>query len=75
MKRTALVQIYRIPGVLSFLTLIGLVSELLGAGMWDMFSWIALLIPCWSSHGSGPLRCVVTSAEIHPLDHTASSMP
>ena len=45
MKRSAFLRIYRIPAVLSFLTLFGLASALLGAGMWDMFSWLTLLIP------------------------------
>jgi hypothetical protein len=45
MKTVKLASIYRIPALLSLLTLTGLVFALFGAGMWDFFSWITLSMP------------------------------
>lgn len=45
MKTVKLASIYRIPTLLSLLTLIGLISALFGAGGWDLFSWITLAMP------------------------------
>ena len=36
---------FRAPLLLAFMTLIGLVSGLLGDLAWDWLSWIALLLP------------------------------
>lgn len=38
-------QVYRIPALLAVLTCVGLLSGLFGAGVWDMFSWLALAVP------------------------------
>ena len=45
MMTVKLSGIYRIPALLSVLTLIGLSSALFGAGVWDVFSWITLSMP------------------------------
>ena len=45
MKTANLASIYRIPALLSLLTVIGLTSALFGAGVWDFFSWITLAMP------------------------------
>jgi hypothetical protein len=42
-KKTA--HTWRIPVLLSLLTIIGLLSALLGTGPWRVFSWIVLSIP------------------------------
>jgi hypothetical protein len=42
---TPLRKVYRIPLFLSFITTVGLLSALLGDGVWDAFSWILLAIP------------------------------
>lgn len=38
-------RIYGIPSVLAILSGAGLISALLADGLWDVVSWIALLIP------------------------------
>lgn len=38
-------KIYRVPLILSLITLAGLLSALWGDGLWDAFSWIALAVP------------------------------
>jgi hypothetical protein len=37
--------IYRIPAVIALISAVGLTSALLGDGMWDMLSWLALAVP------------------------------
>lgn len=39
------IQIWRAPIVLSIVSAIGLVSALLGDGIWDALSWVALTAP------------------------------
>lgn len=38
-------QIWRMPVVLAIVSSIGLIAALLGDGMWDGVSWIALATP------------------------------
>lgn len=38
-------QIFRIPLVLGVATAVGLVSALIGDGVWDALSWLALSAP------------------------------
>ncbi len=38
-------QIYRWPSLLIVLSLFGLISALVGDGVWDSLSWLALGIP------------------------------
>jgi hypothetical protein len=51
--------IYRIPAILALITFIGLLSGVLGDGIWDAVSWLGLGIPiavvCWFvlRHSSG----------------------
>ncbi|MFT4113125.1 hypothetical protein [Silvibacterium sp.] len=46
MKHAAkLSEVYRIPAVLAAITAVGLLSALLGDGLWDKFSWVLLAIP------------------------------
>lgn len=37
--------VYRIPVVLSIITIVGLLSALFGDGLWDVVSWGLLAIP------------------------------
>ncbi len=45
MKTSALTKVYRIPLVLSLITSAGLLSALLGDGVWDALSWALLAVP------------------------------
>ena len=45
MANSSLRGVYRIPLLLGFITIIGLLSALLGDGVWDGFSWLLLAIP------------------------------
>ena len=38
-------QIWGMPLLMGILSAVGLLSALLGDGVWDMLSWIALVIP------------------------------
>lgn len=38
-------QIFAIPALLGVLSIIGLVSALVGDGVWDGVSWVTLAIP------------------------------
>ncbi|HEY4135725.1 MAG TPA: hypothetical protein VGO34_10975 [Alphaproteobacteria bacterium] len=38
-------RIFRVPLMLAVVTLFGLLSALLGDGLWDVLSWIALGLP------------------------------
>jgi len=38
-------QIFQIPALLALVSLAGLISALLGAGWWDILSWITLGLP------------------------------
>jgi hypothetical protein len=44
-KRRSLGQILLAPAIVAILTASGLMSALLGDGLWDAFSWLALLVP------------------------------
>jgi hypothetical protein len=44
-ERQSLWRIFRWPLVLGFLSAVGLVSALLGDGIWDALSWLALSVP------------------------------
>jgi hypothetical protein len=43
--RLSLTQIFLVPFILLILTGIGLVTALLGAGLWDIISWATLAAP------------------------------
>jgi hypothetical protein len=45
MKTGSLKVVYKVPFVLSVLTCAGLLSALLGDGLWDAISWVLLLAP------------------------------
>ena len=38
-------HIWKVPLLLTILTLAGLLSALVGTGVWHVFSWVALSIP------------------------------
>ncbi|GGH08439.1 hypothetical protein [Silvibacterium dinghuense] len=40
-----LTEVYRIPAVLAAITAVGLLSALLGDGVWDALSWLLLAVP------------------------------
>ena len=44
-RRRTIGQIFGIPLLIALLSAIGLVSALIGDGIWDSISWITLLIP------------------------------
>jgi hypothetical protein len=44
-RRQSLTQIFAVPFVVAVLSTIGLVSALVGNGIWDGVSWIALVVP------------------------------
>lgn len=44
-QRQTLWQIFAIPTVLGVLSVIGLISALVGDGIWDGLSWLLLAIP------------------------------
>jgi hypothetical protein len=44
-RRRTIGQIFGIPLLIALLSAIGLVSALMGNGIWDSISWITLLIP------------------------------
>jgi hypothetical protein len=44
-RRKTIGQIFGIPLLTALLSAIGLVSGLVGDGIWDSVSWIVLLIP------------------------------
>jgi hypothetical protein len=44
-RRRTVGQIFGIPLLIALLSAIGLVSALIGDGIWDGISWITLLIP------------------------------
>jgi hypothetical protein len=45
LRRQSLRQIFRIPIVLALLSAVGLVSALVGVGVWDVLSWLTLAVP------------------------------
>jgi hypothetical protein len=45
MRTESLKTVYRVPLILSIFTVGGLLSALLGDGLWDAFSWVLLAIP------------------------------
>jgi len=40
---------FRLPGLIALLSALGLVSALLGDGLWDWLAWLGLGIPAWLS--------------------------
>jgi hypothetical protein len=44
-RRRSIRQIFVVPLIVAILSAIGLVSALVGNGVWDGVSWSALLIP------------------------------
>jgi hypothetical protein len=45
--RHSLSQVFAMPFVLGVLSLIGLLSALIGDGIWDGLSWATLAFPVW----------------------------
>lgn len=43
--RRSLTQIFLFPAIIAAIVALGLVSALLGDGIWDATSWIALVVP------------------------------
>ena len=59
MRQLALRQIFAVPLALAVLTAVGLVSALVGDGIWDAASWLMLGVPAavslwfgWGARGS-----------------------
>ncbi len=58
-QRQTLWQIFAIPTVLGVLSIVGLISALVGDGIWDGLSWLLLAIPvvlcayAWLRPGAG----------------------
>jgi hypothetical protein len=44
-RRRVFARIFAIPALLAMLIAVGLISGVLGDGIWDVISWIALGIP------------------------------
>ena len=44
-RRQSLGAIFLVPAILAVLSGVGLISALLGDGMWDALSWLALSVP------------------------------
>lgn len=44
--RQTLRQIFAAPIVIGVLSTVGLISALVGDGLWDGLSWLSLAIPC-----------------------------
>jgi hypothetical protein len=44
-ERQSLWRVFRWPVLLGVLSLVGLVSALLGDGLWDALSWLTLFVP------------------------------
>lgn len=44
--RQTLRQIFAAPLVIGVLSTIGLISALVGDGLWDGLSWLSLAVPC-----------------------------
>lgn len=55
-QRSAL-RVFAIPVLLGLLSVVGLLSALLGDGAWDALSWLTLGVPCvviaWYWFGGG----------------------
>jgi hypothetical protein len=39
------INVWAIPVAIAFVTIFGLLSSLLGTGIWHILSWIAMVIP------------------------------
>jgi len=44
-RRQSLRQIFAVPLLLALLSAVGLVSALVGDGVWDALSWLTLAVP------------------------------
>ena len=44
-RRRSTTQIFLLPAAISLVVVFGLVAALLGDGIWDVASWIALAVP------------------------------
>lgn len=44
-RRQTLAQIFRWPLAIGVLSTVGLISALVGDGLWNAVSWLALLLP------------------------------
>ena len=42
---SAMVRVFRVPSILALVSLVGLVAALVGDGLLDLLSWVALGIP------------------------------
>jgi hypothetical protein len=43
--RRSTTRIFLLPAIISLAVIFGLVSALLGDGVWDVLSWLALAVP------------------------------
>lgn len=46
-QRHSLLQIFAMPFILGVISLVGLLSALIGDGIWDGLSWASLAYPLW----------------------------
>ena len=44
-QRRPITRIFLVPGIIALVVAFGLISALLGDGVWDAASWIALGVP------------------------------
>ncbi len=44
-RRSNFLHVFGVPALLAILSAFGLVTALLGDGVWDVLSWIALAVP------------------------------
>ena len=44
-SRQSLTQIFSVPAVIAIVSAVGLLAALLGDGLWDAVSWLALAVP------------------------------
>jgi hypothetical protein len=44
-SRRSVTQIFRAPAIIALIVAFGLISALLGDGLWDAASWAALALP------------------------------
>ena len=45
LRRASFFRVFRVPIALALVTAIGLAAALLGDGLWDVSSWLALSLP------------------------------
>lgn len=58
-------QLWTMPLALSIMTAVGLISALLGDGLWDAFSWVTLAVPV--------IVCVWFALRKQPKNHVGEN--